>query len=125
MGRNVAALSDLPSAETKQSKAMTLEQVGQLLGSDLELWWRAYVTVGVTYGLRPGELLGLRWRDADLSARVLRVRKALGANGELQDLKTERSKRTLAMPRPQSCGPCARSRRLTGSGWAPTTTTRT
>ena len=39
---------------------MTLAQVGQLLGSGLTPWWRAYVIAGVMLGLRPGELVGLR-----------------------------------------------------------------
>ena len=97
VGRNVAALADLPGGSRKQSKAMTLAQVGQLLGSDLDTWWRAYTTTGIMCGLRPGELLGLRWQDVDFTNRVIRVRSAL-VNGELGELKTERSKRTMVLP---------------------------
>jgi integrase len=101
VGRNVALLADLPSGAAKQSRAMTLAQVGQLLGSGLDPWWRAYVTAGVMLGLRPGELLGLRWQDVDFGERLIRVRCALTeADGGLvlASLKTERSKRTLVMP---------------------------
>jgi integrase len=101
VGRNVALLADLPSGASKPSRAMTLNQVGQLLGSGLTTWWRAYVTVGVMCGLRPGELLGLRWQDVDFIGKVIRVRHALtdGAGGlVLADLKTDRSRRTLVMP---------------------------
>ena len=58
-------------------------------------------------GLRPGELLGLRWEDVDFKARVIRVRKCLKALPDpatgkrqlvLENLKTERSKRTIRMP---------------------------
>jgi integrase len=101
VGRNVARLADLPNAPRKRSNAMTLAQVGQLLGSGLDPWWRAYVNVGVMLGLRPGELLGLRWQDVDFTARVIRVRSALlDADGgpQLGALKTRRSRRTLAMP---------------------------
>jgi len=89
VGRNVAALADLPAAGVKKSRAMTLAQVGQLLGSDLDPWHRAYLSTGIMCGLRPGELTGLLWEDTDLDERVIRVR---------NNLKNEQSKRTIAMP---------------------------
>jgi integrase len=56
---------------------MTLAEVGQLVGSGLTPWWRAFVTVGVMCGLRRGELTGLRWQDGPSSmfppASALRV----------------------------------------------------
>jgi integrase len=101
VGRNVAALADMPTAASKQSDAMTLAQVGQLLGSGLDPWWRAYVSVGVMCGLRPGELLGLRWQDVDLAGRIIQVRHALteqDGGPAIGALKTDRSRRTLVLP---------------------------
>ena len=55
--------------------------------------------------MRPGELLGLRWQDVDFDGGVIRVRRSLRAPGTdgwalvLDSLKTEHSKRTLAMPK--------------------------
>jgi integrase len=105
--RNVAALAEMPPAPARVSKSMTLEQAGALLGLDLTPWWRAFITVGVTLGLRPGELLGLRWDDVDLDTGVMRVRQALkrtkvpGRAGlQLGPLKTQQSRRTLRMPVP-------------------------
>lgn len=89
VGRNVAALADLPAAGVKKSRAMTLAQVGALLGSDLDAWHRAYVSTGVMCGLRPGELLGLLWANVDLDNRVIQVR---------GKLKNDQSRRTLVMP---------------------------
>ena len=75
---------------------------------DLTAWWRAYITVALMCGLRPGELLGLRWEDVDFKTGVIRVRKCLKALPDpetgkrtlvLETLKTERSKRTIRMPR--------------------------
>jgi len=106
--RNVAALAELPAAPRRQSRSMTLPEIRALLGLDLTTWWRAYLTCAVMCGLRPGELLGLRWEDVDFKAGVLRVRKCLKslpnpATGKrqlvLESLKTERSKRTIRMPR--------------------------
>lgn len=59
------------------------------------------VVVGLTLGLRPGELAGLSWDDVDLEARVLHVRRALKREPEaprLGELKTGRSRRSLNMP---------------------------
>jgi integrase len=85
---------------------MTLEQIRSLFASDLDAWWRAYIMTGILCGLRPGELLGLTWDDVDFAAGVIRVRHCLkavpDADGrrvlQLEDLKTERSRRTLALP---------------------------
>jgi integrase len=58
---------------------MNLEQIRALLGLDLTAWRRAYITVALMCGLRPGELLGLRWEDVDFKAGVIHVRKFLKA----------------------------------------------
>jgi integrase len=66
--RNVAALADLPQARSRKSKSMTLAEVRLLLAADLTPWWRAFITAAIMCGLRPGELLGLRWEDVDFAA---------------------------------------------------------
>jgi integrase len=100
--RNAAELADLPAGGTRRkSRAMTGDQVAALLALDLTAWWRAYVTTAVMTGLRPGELLGLRWADADTRAGVIRVRVAAKREAGrmvIAGLKTEASKRTLKMP---------------------------
>lgn len=106
VGRNVARLADTPRGTVRPSQSMTLEQIRQLFASDLTAWWRAYLMTGILCGLRPGELLGLTWDDVDFAAAVIRVRHSLkSVSGEgrrialqLEDLKTPRSKRTLALP---------------------------
>jgi len=105
--RNVAELADVPRGTVRKSKAMTLDQVRALLGLDLTPFWRAYIVTALTCGLRPGELLGLRWADVDLRDATIRVRMCLkalpGPDGKralvLADLKTDRSRRTMALPR--------------------------
>ena len=103
----MAALADLPQARRRKSKSMTLPEVRQLLDLDLTPWWRAFITTAILCGLRPGELLGLRWEDVDFKADVIRVRVCLKALPDpetgkrrlvLESLKTEQSKRTLRMP---------------------------
>jgi integrase len=106
--RNVAALADVPAGSRRQSRSMNLEQIRALLGLKLTTWWRAYLTCALMCGLRPGELLGLRWQDLDFDAGILRVRKCLKSLPDpvtgkrvlvLEELKTERSRRTIRMPR--------------------------
>jgi integrase len=105
--RNVAELAEVPRGTRRQSKAMTLDQVRALLAMDLTPWWRAYIVTALTCGLRPGEMLGLRWQDVDFRDSTIRVRmclKALPGPDDkrmlvLADLKTDRSRRTMALPR--------------------------
>jgi integrase len=69
--------------------------------------WRAHIVTAVTCGLRPGEQLGLRWEDVDTAEGTIRVRMCLkalpGPDGKhvlrLADLKTDRSRRTMQLPR--------------------------
>jgi integrase len=105
-GRNVADLAELPAAARRKSRSMTVAQIQALFGSDLTPWWRAYLMTGILCGLRPGELLGLTWDDIGFADSVIRVRHCLkavpGPDGhdvlQLEDLKTDRSKRTLVLP---------------------------
>ena len=106
--RNVAALAEIPAGPRRQSRSMNLDQIRALLRLELTTWWRAYLTCALMCGLRPGELLGLRWEDVNFKAGVVRVRKCLKALPDpvtgkrqlvLETLKTERSKRTIRMPR--------------------------
>jgi integrase len=61
---------------------------------------------GILCGLRPGELAGLTWDDVDFKEGLIRVRHSLkevpGPDGHsvlaLRELKTEKSRRTLALP---------------------------
>lgn len=104
--RNVAQLVPCPEGTRRESRSMTIEQVNALLSADLTPWWRAYLYTGIMCGLRPGELLGLRWADVDAAEGVIRVRKSVKVTEQpdgrsrpsVEDLKTERSRRTLVMP---------------------------
>ena len=80
---NVARMAEVPEGTRRQSRSMTTAQARQLLDSDLSVWWRAYFTLALYCGLRPGELTGLRWEDADTDAGLIRVRRSLkrGADG--------------------------------------------
>jgi integrase len=61
----------------------------------------ALFSVALACGLRLGEATGLRWEDVDLTTGEMRIRQQLQCVGKrlvLQELKTDKSRRTLALP---------------------------
>ena len=101
ISRNVALLVDLPKMSNHEVEPLTLEQVKVFLKEISSDRLEALYLVATGVGLRKGELLGLRWEDVDLNAGRLRVRVALQRiEGTLQlvELKTRRSRRSVALP---------------------------
>jgi len=99
--RNVARAVKGPALGHEERQALTVEEARTFLtaieGDRLE----AVFVLGLTMGLRRGEVLGLRWEDIDLDDRVLRVRRALQrVDGALRlvDTKTRASRRPLPIP---------------------------
>jgi len=99
--RNPAALVDGPRVAQQEIQPFTRDEAQRFLqaikGDRLE----ALYTVALTMGLRQGEALGLRWRDLDLDLGYIRVTRQLqrvNHKYELVELKTARSRRTLAVP---------------------------
>lgn len=64
----------LPIVEAKEVAIWEPEQVGQFLDIATKHRLGAMFEVAMFTGLRRGELIGLRWKDLDLSRRVLSVR---------------------------------------------------
>ena len=89
--RNVASLVPTPAGPRMPGRSLTVAQAGELLEAARGHPLEAAIVVGLTCGLRPGELLALGWDDVDLDARTLRVRRALvrvGGKVELGTTKT-------------------------------------
>jgi len=101
VGRNVAALVDPPRVERPEYEPLTAEEARQLLDAARGNRLEALYVLALTTGLRRGELLGLRWQDVDLDARVLSVRRSLqiGEDGRWRsgDPKTKRSRRPVLL----------------------------
>ncbi len=101
IGQNAAKLVAIPRQTRKQVAVLAPADARALIaafkGHDLE----ALATVALATGLRCGELLGLGWEDVYLDAVLVRVHRPLqriGGERQLGDLKTEQSRRTLALP---------------------------
>ena len=101
VGRNVAMLTDPPRVPAAEPRALTRADAQRILvaveGDRLE----ALFTVALAVGLRQSEALGLRWSDIDLQGGRLSVSRVLQRyDGEfhLDEPKTKRSRRTVALP---------------------------
>lgn len=99
--RNVAKSVRPPSIREPERRSLDVEEARRFLdvasGDRLE----CVFVLGLTLGLRRGEVLGLRWRDVDMAARTLQVVQALQrAEGQLMLVapKTKRSRRLLPLP---------------------------
>ncbi len=105
LSRNPADAVDPPRASRYEVPVMPLEDLKRLLAIADETPYGVLVNLAVMTGLRSGELLGLRWRDVDLEAGVLRVRQIS------QWLPKEgfsfRQPKTYRSTRPVSLGPAS------------------
>ena len=102
LARNPAAAVKRPTVERKEARALTRPQLlavlGAASGDRLEALWMLMAGTG----LRRGEALALNWRDVDLDAGRLQVRRTLtrlSTGLVFTEPKTERSRRTVALPR--------------------------
>jgi integrase len=99
---NPAAAVRRPGVERKDAPHLTAEHAQALLeaikGDRLESLFRIMLATG----LRRGEALGLHWSDVDLDAALLRVRWTLSRTSQglqLDEPKTDKSRRTVPLPR--------------------------
>src|SRR3954469_6933339 len=104
IARNVATLVDPPRQQQSDlATALDLDEARAVLeaarGTRNEARW----TVALALGLRQSEALALQWKDIDLLANTLAVRRSIHrVRGGLiyEEPKTRRSQRTLALPLP-------------------------
>lgn len=99
--RNVARLVDRPTVKQAEMSTWTAQQAQSFLAHVADD--RLYVAWQLSlYGLRRGEVLGLRWEDLDLDAAAvtIRVTRVLVAGQHAPvhgEPKSERSRRTLPL----------------------------
>jgi integrase len=99
LGRNVVVMAERPAGTRREMSTWEPAHAAAFLstaaGDRLEAAWQLSL-----YGLRRGEVLGLRWSDVDLVGKTLTVRWTRGMVGtEIVEgePKTPRSKRTLPL----------------------------
>ena len=98
--RNVARLVDLPEYSPKEKQLWALEETKKFMDTaKTHPWYFGYLLI-LTYGMRRGEALGLRWSDIDFKHDTFRVRQQIqNLDEKLQALpvKTKDSQRDLPL----------------------------
>lgn len=105
--RNVAQLVELPHYEPKERIPWTVDEAKQFLDRTVDHPYHPAFVLLVTYGLRRGEVLGLRWQDIDMDHGVLRIRNTLqrfGGAFRQGPVKTKAGRRDLPLlPATRQC----------------------
>ena len=105
--RNASALSVMPRTQpTKERRSLTAADVRRLLEAAKGERLEALLVVGLSVGLRPGELTGLLWREIDLDSNppTLTVSGSMkmGPDGQVAGRgavkRSAAGNRTLALP---------------------------
>lgn len=98
---NAAKLVRVPKRAKRPISPLTVDQATQFLKVADTHRLGPLFSVALACGLRLGEATGLQWDDVDLETGEMQIRRQLQAVGKklmLQDLKTEKSRRTLVLP---------------------------
>lgn len=102
IARNVARLVRVTRPQTRERQPLTAAQAKTLLESARDDRLYALFVLFLVLGIRRSEALGLRWEDVDLAGRALTVRHTLHRQGNslvVLPPKTQRSRRTIPLPR--------------------------
>lgn len=92
-------------SEEEKVRALTDDQARALFGATADSRWHNYYVTAIRTGLRPGEMLGLQWRDVELSCdpATLSVRRTLAKpsttrrQAYLKPPKSRASRRTVTL----------------------------
>ncbi len=124
--RNVASLVTPPRDRKQEVQPLSPDEARDLLDAVKGDRLEALYGIALGLGLRQGEALGLAWADVDLEDGTLSVQHTLqrydGAY-HLDEPKTSKSRRTIALPRPLvEALRCHRTRQVeerlrAGQGW--------
>lgn len=102
VSKNVASGVSLPKIEKRETAILSEYQAQKLLDVAREHRLEGMILLGVTTGLRQGEIRALRWNHIDLSAGVLYVKRAVRYvyhNGFVEkEPKTNAGRRKILLP---------------------------
>jgi integrase len=99
--RNVARMAELPAWQPDEVRPWSADEATAFLrAAESDPLYPAFVLL-ILYGMRRGEVLGLRWHDIDLATGKLRVRQQIQrTSGQLRigPVKTRAGSRDLPIP---------------------------
>lgn len=99
--RNPVELVDGPGKDDHEKPAYDTPTIKLILAAVADTPLYTPTVLGLSTGLRRGEVLGLRWSDVDLAAGSLSVRQALSATSaglKFLPPKTRKARRTIPLP---------------------------
>lgn len=102
VSRNVCDAVTLPKAQKYKPQMLSKEQMIVLFNGAKDHPLEALIWLGLAFGLRHGELHGLRWSDVNWEERTLKVDRTVSrVKGRFieGEPKTTKSMRTIALPR--------------------------
>jgi integrase len=95
--RNPAQFVDLPRQEHHEMRAFSPEQATRFLEASQGDPLYPLFLLALTTGMRPGEYLALQWKDLNFETGALSVCRTLARNGQFEDPKTARSRRSVTL----------------------------
>jgi len=103
VSQNVARLTRAPrgASDPAETHTITPDEARRLLAAARAHPFAALWTVALATGMRQGELLGLRWRDVDLTTGAVQVRvqmQRVAGQFTMTPLKTRSSRREFILP---------------------------
>jgi integrase len=100
--RNVKLRKTRAANEEETKMILTEKQQKDLIAKSVGTCMELPILLGLKFGLRMGECLGLRWGDVDLKAKVLRVSQQAqwvkGKGVQITDPKSKQGFRSLPIP---------------------------
>ena len=127
IGRNVAGREYIDPIRVPRSepRVLTVDELRRITEAARGHWLEALIVTAAGTGLRQGELLGLAWGDIDLELARLDVRRALSRrDGRYvrDELKTERSERSVPLAPSVLAALTEQRERLKAAGFVPIAT---
>jgi integrase len=98
--RNAAKQVDPPPVPRREVEYWTAAQAQAFLDAVAEHWLHPFFHLALATGMRRGELIGLQWRDVDLEAGTVAVRRAQtmeGGKAVLAEVKTPAGVRVISI----------------------------
>ncbi|RQD72687.1 MAG: site-specific integrase [Tindallia sp. MSAO_Bac2] len=101
IAKNPTELVDLPKKRKKEIQPLTPEEAARFMTYTVYSSWKAFFSLLLASGMRPGEALGLKWEDIDFEKGRVHIQRAFSkVNDEwlLEVPKTTQSRRSIPIP---------------------------
>ena len=99
--RNPADLVDLPKLQKQEMKSFPPEEASKFMSAIIYSKWKAAFSLLISSGMRPGEVLGLKWSDVNFDEGKVYILRTLSRSSEgwkFEEPKTSKSRRTIPLP---------------------------